>query len=92
MELIIGILMLFGIASVEAEAEVETAANLKTEPTVIESAPVEQPAAKAEDVNQQRCLSHHTYSIFRDLTIPYGGQQRLAASCLQSCNGDCPNE
>ncbi|MFC1602927.1 hypothetical protein ACFL3U_05125 [Pseudomonadota bacterium] len=92
MELIIGILMLFGIASVGAEAEIETAATLEAEPTVIESAPVEQPAPKAEDTNQQRCLFHHTYSTYRDLTIPYGSQQQIAASCLQSCNGDSPNE
>jgi len=92
MELIIGILMLFGIASIGAEAEIETSATLETESTVMESAPVEQLAPKAADANQQTCLSHHMYSTYRDLTIPYGRQQRIAASCLQSCNGDCPNE
>jgi len=92
MELIIGILMLFGIASVGEEAEIETSATLETEPTVIESAPVEQPAPKAEDANQQACLYHQMHSTYRDLTIPYGSQQRIAAICLQSCNGDCPNE
>ena len=92
MELIIGILMLFGIASAEAEAEVETAANLETDPTAIESAPAVQPAPKVADANQQTCLSHHRHSIYRDLTVPYGSQQRITAPCLQSCNGDCPNE
>jgi len=92
MELIIGILMLFGIASVGAEADSETSANLETEPTVMKSAPVKQPAPKAEDVNQQTCLTHHTHSAYRDLTVPYGSQQQIAASCLQSCSGDCPNE
>jgi len=89
MELIIGILMLFGIASVGAEAEIETSATLETEPTVIESAPVEQHMPKAEDAIQQRCLTYHTHSTYRNLTVPYGSQQRIAASCLQSCNGGC---
>ena len=92
MELIIGILMLFGIASVEAEAEVETPANLETEPTVIESTPAVQTAPKAIEANQKACLTHHRHSIYRDLTVPYESQQRIAAPCLQSCNGDCPNE
>jgi len=92
MELIIGILMLFGIASVGAEAEVETAAILETESIVVESAPAVQSAPKAVDVNQQTCLSRHRRSTYRDLTIPYGSQQRIAASCLQGCNGDCPDE
>jgi len=92
MELIIGILLLFGIASVGAEVEVEAANNLETKPTAIESVLVEQPAPKTADANQQRCLSHHTYSTYRNLTIPYGSQQRIAASCLQSCNGNCANE
>jgi len=92
MELIIGILMLFGIASVGAEAETEVSASPEIESTVKERAPVEQPAPKAADANQQTCLSHHKHSAYRDLTIPYGSQQRMAASCLQSCNEDCPNE
>jgi len=92
MELIIGILMLFGIASVGAEAEIEISATLETESTVIESVPAVQPAQKAADANQQTCLPQYRHSIYRDLTIPYGSQQRIAASCLQSCNGDCSNE
>ena len=92
MELIIGILMLFGIASAGAEAEIEAPANLETESTVMESMPAVQPALKVVDANQQTCLTHHTHSTYRNLTIPYGSQQWIAASCLQSCNGDCPNE
>ena len=92
MELIIGILMLFGIASVEAEAEIEAPANLETESTVMESMPAVQPALKVVDANQQTCLSHHKHSTYRDLTVPYGSQQWIAASCLQSCSGDCSNE
>jgi len=92
MELIIGILMLFGIASVGAEAELETATNLEAESTVMESVSVKQPMPKAVDANQQTCLSHHEHSTYRDLTIPYGSQQRIVASCRQSCNEGCPNE
>jgi len=93
MELIIGILLLFGIASTGAEAEAETpAVNLETESTVIESAPAVQPTPEVIDANQQACLHLYIHSTYRDLTIPYEIQQRLAASCLQSCNGDCPNE
>jgi len=92
MELIIGILMLFGIATVGVEADSGIPANLEIKSTVTENAPAVQPAPKAADANQQRCLSHHTNSTYRDLTIPYGSQQRIAASCLQTCNGGCPNE
>lgn len=92
MELIIGILLLFGIASTGAEAEAETAANLETEPSVMESAPAVQSVPKTADANQQTCLPRHIYSTYRDLTIPYGSQQRIAASCRQSCNEGCPNE
>jgi len=92
MELIIGILMLFGIASTGAEAEVETATNLETEPTVIESTSAVQPAPEVVDTNQQTCLSHHIHGTYRDLTIPYGSQQRIAPPCIQSCNRDCPGE
>jgi len=92
MELIIGILMLFGIASVGSEAETKTSANLEIESTVMESAPPVQPAPKMEDATPSACLTHHTQSIYRDLTVPYESQQRIAASCLQSCNGDCPDE
>jgi len=92
MELIIGILMLFGIASAEAEAEIEAPANLEIESTVIENVPAVQLAPKTADANQQACLTSYTHSTYRDLTVPYGSQQQITASCLQSCNGDCSNE
>jgi|GEM_PF-6581490 len=94
MELILGILMLFGIASVGAEAETETPPNLEIESTIIESAPAEQPVPKVEKATPSTCFTHHTHtqSIYRDLTVPYGTQQRLAASCLQSCKGACSDE
>jgi len=92
MEFIIGILMLFGIATVGTEVEAETSANLKTEPTAIESASVVPPVPKAADANQQTCFAHDAHSTYRDLTIQYGSQQRITAPCLQSCNRDCSDE
>ena len=92
MELILGILMLFGIASTGAEAETDTTGNPNTESAVMESAPPVQPAPKAADNHQQECLTRFPHSIYRDLTVPYGSQQRTAARCPHSCKGACPDE
>ncbi len=92
MELILGILMLFGIVSMGAEAETETTDNPDTKFAAIESTPPVQPAPKAADTHPQECLARHPHSIYRDLTLPYGSQQRTAASCLQSGNGAHPDE
>jgi hypothetical protein len=92
MELIIGILMLFGIASAGAEAETETTANPEIKSAVIESMPVVQPAPKAADNLSQECLTHHPRSIYRDLTLPYESQQRTAAPCFKNYKGACSDE
>ena len=84
MELILGILMLFGIVSMGAEAETETTDNPDSESVVMESTPAVPPAPKAVDNYLPECLISHPHSIYRDLTLPYKSQQGTTICCPHS--------